>query len=263
MFLPLPDHMVDRVTAQLGTRALVRLGRTSRALRAQMSPILVNLSAERIRRFLRWCRYVSSTRVIVSRFLRTGLSSVIGDEAQFAILMASPSVNVAAGELLRRIYRESVLSIRPRVDSALVSRLSVQVFVRMYAIQHYPGSFFSWNDDRVAALRNATRALVRCMDAIVAHVSAWTRSSPTFLRDRPDLAASFPLLVEQYRLAHDAWQSPSPIERIKAALRILQRAQVAPQHLRDLADRIGQLRARLGQLGGEVALAELDREGGL
>jgi hypothetical protein len=264
MFLPLHDGMVDRVTAHLGTRALVRLGRTSRALRAQISPLLpLRLSVERIRRFFRWCRYVSSTRVVVARFRNAGLASASQDEELFGNLVTSPSVVIATGEFLMRMYRQSRLSIRPREDSTLVTRLSVSEFMYMYAIRYHPSTLFEREDDTAAALRVAAHALVRCVDMIVAHVTA---NGPFLGRDRPDLAAFFPLLVDHYRRAYNVWRSPSPIERIKAALRMLLRAQaslpaaVAPQRLQELADQIGFIRARLAGLFGEAALAEFDRE---
>jgi hypothetical protein len=256
-FLPLPEYMVDRVTAHLGVPDLIRLGQTSRVLRAQIGPILVKRCAERIWRFLRRCRYVSSTRIIIARFRCAGLFppevATLGTPLLASLIMSPPAL-AAADSFLRRIYRQSVLAIRPREDSNLVPRLRADTFLFMYAVQYQPRAVFPSNGNFVTVLRTAAHELVRCVEAIVANGGL-----------RPEM--HFPRLVAQYWSAYGGWQSQPLIDRLKDAIHrlMIARTQVPadePQDsplMQEFATRIGLLRARMADLGGEAALAEFDQ----
>jgi hypothetical protein len=70
----LPVDMLCKVMQFANLKSFVRFAGTSVDMQSQLKSKIRHASALRIQRFWRWCRLFSTNRVLVTRFLRLGLT---------------------------------------------------------------------------------------------------------------------------------------------------------------------------------------------
>ena len=262
MFIKLSDCVLSTLVSNTSFKHLAMMAKTDKTMHLRMNRILASLSAKRIQKFWRWCRYFSSARVVVSRFrLTTLFSGNLPASMTFAQLDAhvkTPWILAASKVFIDRIYGLSVLSLRPRVDSTVVSPVRHRVFLSMFMVKYYPAlTFDNLNGELEINLRGAADALLLCMETIAAHVAA----TGSFSGVGVELATAFPLLVAQYGDAFNRWRDVEEdvlLQRLVPAFVALIRAAERLPDNAYLTENIAQLRARLLVVVGPAAVAQLE-----
>jgi hypothetical protein len=267
MFVNLPDCVLSKLVSKTSFGHLVMMAKTDKSLRERMNHVLADMSAKRIQDFWRWCRYVSSTRIVVNRFQQIKLSSAHLPAGktfdQLITHLRSAPVLAAGDKFIKRIFRACVLSLRPRVDSTIIPPVNVRVFFALFMIKYYPADALDQNGERELNLRRAADALSLCMEAIVARVAA----TGSFSFVGVEMATEFPLLVARFGEAFRQWKGPDEallVQNIVAALVAMMLAVMrvpdgSPEHA-ELTAAVVRMRDRLLQIAGPAAVAQLDRD---
>lgn len=268
----LPQNILVLVMQSTGFKHTNALMQTNKEMREHTRETVRKMgreSAKKIVRFMRWGRLFASTAVLYTRFQRLQLTDegihAIGFAGLVTKLRERKTIWGTKGFIMRVHHLSNPSGVLVPGHGETVS-VNVRKVLSVMMMVYYTDQVFETIGDLEANALHSGRALIGVIDSVMAHFAEAGPSN----RLRPELAAVFPRLLQQYIEVFDAWRghdSAKLCARIERSLRMMRlellNATATPDaqdnhNTAELLAQTNRLRQKLVQLSNQEHMDQFD-----